>query len=232
MIRNPSRAARSGPGRMRAALAVALLLLAPGAAQAQEAPAARTQYLPPDFAPNKDGFLESWVGMHLASMEEPMLWAPQALDGYRSRLRMLVLPTFNQPYVIGIDQRADGRLELRYTRTKGRGGYGGGPIDERRTSALAADRFARVSDALAAARFAERLPDNKDGREFAGAPRRQDMVMCMDGTQLLFELRTASGDHVVTRHECTLDAPTRALAAAVLNAAGVVPDDRRGDPMP
>lgn len=217
---------------MKATLAAALLLLAPGFARAQQAPAASTHYLPPDFAPNRDGFLESWFGTHLAAMEEPVLWAPHALDGYRSRFRMLVLPSFYQPYVIGIDQRADGRLEVRYTRTKGRGGYGGGPIDERRTGALAAGRFARVTDALIAARFAERLPDNNGGSEFAGAPRRGDMIMCMDGTQLVFELLDGTGHHVITRHECSLDAPTRALAAATLNAAGIVADEGRGDPLP
>ncbi len=217
---------------MKAALAAALLLLAPGIARAQDAAAPKTHYLPPDFAPNKDGFLEGWFGRHLASMEEPVLWAPHALDGYRSRFRMLVLPSFHQPYVIGIDQRADGRQELRYTRTKGRGGYGGGPIEERRTSAMAADRFAQVADALTAARFAERLPDNEGGSEFADAPRREDMIVCMDGTQLVFELLDASGHHVITRHECSLDAPIRALVAATLKAADIVPDRDRGDPMP
>lgn len=217
---------------MKAALAAALLLLAPGIARAQDAVAPATHYLPPDFAPNKGGFLEGWFGMHLASMEEPVLWAPHALDGYRSRFRMLVLPSFDQPYVIGIDQRADGRLVLRYTRTKGRGGYGGGPIDERRTHTLSAERFAGVADALAAARFTQRLPDNNGGREFADAPRRQDMIACMDGTQLVFERLDATGHHVITRHECSLDAPTRALVAAALKAADIVPDKNRGDPMP
>jgi hypothetical protein len=182
--------------------------------------------------PNRDGFLESWFGKHLASMDEPVLWEPHALDGYRSRFRMLVLPSFNQPYVIGIDQRTDGRLELRYTRTKGRGGYGPGPIVERRTEKLAADRFARVADALGAARFTARLPDNIDSREFADSPYRDDLVMCMDGTRLVFELLGASGHHVITRHACNLDGPIRALAAATLNAAAIVPDANRGDPMP
>ena len=42
---------------MKAALAAALLLLAPGIARAQDAAAPKTHYLPPDFAPNKDGFV-------------------------------------------------------------------------------------------------------------------------------------------------------------------------------
>ncbi|MBN8810325.1 hypothetical protein [Sphingomonas sp. 67-41] len=217
---------------MKAALAIALMLLAPGIAWAQDAPVPKTHYLPPDFAPNKDGFLEGWFGKHLASMGEPVLWAPHALDGYRSRFRMLVLPSFSQPYVIRIDQRADGRALIHYTLTNGRGGYGPGVAIRRKTRALDADRFARVTDALAAARFTARLPDNGGGQEFADAPRDEGMAICMDGTQLVFELLDAAGDHVVTRHECTLDVQTRALVAAMLNAADIVPDGKRGDPMP
>lgn len=217
---------------MKTALAAALLLLAPGIARAQQAPLPATHYLPPDFAPNKDGFLEGWFGKHLASMGEPVLWAPEALDGYRTRFRMLVLPSFHQPYVIRIDQRADGRALIHYTLTSGRGGYGPGQVTRRQTRALDADRFVRVADALAAARFTARLPDNAGGGEFADSPRRDDMVICMDGTQLVFELRDSAGDHVVTRHECSLDAQTRALVAAVLKAADIVPDPNRGDPVP
>lgn len=217
---------------MKPALAATLLLLAPGIARAQDAVVPKTHYLPPDFAPNKDGFLEGWFGRHLAAMEEPVLWAPHALDGYRSRFRMLVLPTFSQPYVIRIDQRADGQSKLHYTRTKGRGGYGGGPVDLRRTSTPSTDQLAGVVDALAAARFTKRLPSNNWGYEFFGEPRREDMIACMDGTQLVFELLDTSGHHVITRHECSLDAPTRALAAATLKVAGIVPDRNRGDPMP
>ncbi|MDF2385096.1 hypothetical protein JMG10_26740 [Nostoc ellipsosporum NOK] len=212
---------------MKAGLAAALMLVAPGIARAQDAPV--PHYLPPDFAGEEGGFYESWFGRHLAAMEEPVLGAPHALDGYRIRFRMLVLPSFLEPYVIGVDERTDGRHVVRYTRTDGRGGYGPGPIAERRIEALAGDRFVRVADALADARLAERLPSNRDGQEFAGDVPRADMVICLDGTQFVFELLDGAGHHVVTRHDCSLDGPIRALVDATQRAAGLLRRKRRSD---
>lgn len=180
-----------------------------------------TRYLPPTLAEELDpAFLESWFGKHLASMEEPALWEERAATGYRSRLRMLVLPSFSQPYVIGVDRQDDGHAAWRYVRTSGMGGYDAGPIEERRGAALAREKLLQVDAALDEARFTDRLIELRRGREFADSPEGEGSVW-LDGTQLVFELVNEAGHHLVTRHEGALDPSMRALTGIILSIADI-----------
>jgi hypothetical protein len=157
------------------------------------AAAAEPPYLPSEgwSHPGQRDFYEGWFAKHLRSMGEPVLSGPGALAGYRSRFRLLVLPSFHRPYAIRVDERANGKAEVRAVRTEGHGGYGPGKPVEQEHYAPTKAQLERLHRAIEASNLST-LP-------------REDLnpsALCTDGVQFVFELVDESGSQLITRHQC------------------------------
>jgi hypothetical protein len=70
--------------------------------------------------------LEEWFSRQLRAMNEPPLSRPADMAGYRTRFRLLVLPSVEPAFAYHVDEHSDGRAVLRWVRLDGRGGYAPG----------------------------------------------------------------------------------------------------------
>jgi hypothetical protein len=177
-----------------AATAAILLVLA-------AAPAA-DRYVPQNGWSREDQaeFFEDWFGGQLQAMEEPVLSAPGSAAGFKRRFRMLVLPTFHHAYAVRLDERADGRSEVRAVRLDGAGGYSPGKILEQESYSPDRAAVRRLRRAIAEVRLAT-LPQETDETRLGNS---DVIVVCADGVRFVFELVDASGSRFVTRG-CGMD---------------------------
>jgi hypothetical protein len=122
--------------------------------------------------------------------------------------------------MVRVDVRADGSATATYTRTNGRGGYGAGAIVEQHVRPVPRGALAAIGRSLAAARFGARVAHFDDAHDQFGTPVSppEEITVCADGTQFVIEARTGADDHMVSRHQCELDAPVRDLILAIARA--------------
>jgi hypothetical protein len=161
---------------------------------ATAAPAGPERYVPGGWASEEQGeFYEQWFGSQLRAMGEPVLSAPGSLDGFRRRFRMLVLPSFHHAYSVRVDERRDGRVEVRAVRLDGKGGYAPGKILEQES--YATDR--RAVEPLY--RAVERAQLASLAREGPSVSPDGSLIVCADGVRFVFELVDRSGSRFVTQ---------------------------------
>jgi hypothetical protein len=65
-------------------------------------------------------------------MNEPPMSRPGDMAGYRTRFRLLVLPSFEPAFAYRVDEHSEGRAVLRWVRLDGRGAYAPGRIARHR----------------------------------------------------------------------------------------------------
>jgi hypothetical protein len=185
--------------RLRPLLLLAMVAETWVAANAQ-VPAIPDPYFRRDIWPDARtaDLFEFWFGGQLRAMGEPVLSSLDDHHAFRSRFRMLVLPTFWPASAIRVDETEAG-AEARFVRLNGRGGYAPGRVARQRTwrpsHAMVRELHRRWR--LAALTSLSAVPPPRP-------PGDQTIVMCADGTYFVFELVDASGSHVVARSQCEM----------------------------
>jgi len=170
------------------------------AALAMQAPAS-VDYVPDSGWRDDEwarGFYERWFGNQLRAMGEPPLSNGADLDGFRERIRLLVLPTFKPAFAYRIDVRQDGAATLNWARLDGRGGYAPGALARRGARRLRRSETAHLSSALGTARLAA-LPRKESSEPITNADGTQTLTICADGTTYVFERLSAEGRQYLTR---------------------------------
>ncbi|MFN3389125.1 MAG: hypothetical protein ACK40O_09330 [Allosphingosinicella sp.] len=154
------------------------------------------RYVPASFGlPRMRDFHERWFGDSLRSLGEPNLSRRENREGFRRRIRLLVLLN-SHVWAIRIDNSADGAATVRAVQNLG-------PRSPRIVAQeryeLAPERLRRIEDAITAAGLRTMAPD--------GPP----MEACVDGIQFVVELNEASGVYFVSRDGCQASEPFRDL---------------------
>lgn len=209
---------------MRIAPLILLVLLCSGCAKPAYVPdpADRGRYTPHAAWPERRehwdpaALHEQWIGDQLRAMQEPILLPPAPFGGFRSRYRLLVLPSFSPSTAIRIDELPGGRYLETTTQLDGRGGYDPGRIARTWTRLVSAAEIAMLRQALEAARIdsVSAEPAFSWGHPF-GRP------MCLDGTQFLIETRTPNSYAFVTRHQCQTNSTYREALLLMARIGGV-----------
>lgn len=178
----------------------------------------------PGMDPDHVAFREEWLGRPLRAMEEPIFSRLGPAANRVLRLRLLVRPYRDPPYVIRIDEAADGRARLAVARLDGFSPRRRGHVLRQPEAILDAARLAPIHAALAQAALPsqpaqgqERPPRIVDGM--------QEIVMCVHSTHFSFELADAAGLYQIDRDPCTLTPPLAALAEAMLDLYADAPAD-------
>lgn len=158
-------------------------------------------------------FYERWFGGQLRAMREPILAGPGTLGRFHRRFRLLVLPTFDHGYAIRVDEDEDG-ADLHFVRLSGRGGYAPGHVATRGQRRLDRETAARVDRAVDQSGVAN-LPWLAPPPQPATLPSgEQEIQVCGDGTDFVFETVDAGGSHFVTR-SCGISPELLALARQI-----------------
>ena len=151
-------------------------------------------------------FYERWFGNQLAAMGEKPLWRDPIPEDDGFRLRVLFLPSFHPAHMVRIEAPANNTGRILVTATEGgAGGYDPGRRGAHEAHALAPQDRKRIVELIAVSQLAEQ------GFKSSHAPE-DDISICTDGMQLLFERVDRDGYHAATRHECELSDGLRALA--------------------
>ena len=153
-----------------------------------------------------DPFHEEWFGKHLAAMGEEPLWSQPLPDQANMVLRVLFLPTFDNPSMMRVTFFRTGNANYVFKQLSGMGGYEPGRLRLETSGGIERRNADKLSGLIAAvAPFSASTPTKpKIG---------QDDVVCLDGTQVVLEINEGSRYRVLTRHECDLekDHPIRVL---------------------
>ena len=146
---------------------------------------------------------DQWQAKHLQAMEEPTLNTPSALKGFRQRIRILVLPTFEAGYAIRVDIPRSGVPQIIVVSETGQGGYS--PGKRKFISKQAGDDdTATVVQAAIRASNVESEPIEA-GPISAGETDDDDVIVCTDGTMFFVEYVDFAGQpKVIKRHGCDL----------------------------
>ena len=188
----------------------------PVAAGAQ-APPAGESYTPDgiwrdDWA---EGFHERWYGNQLRAMDEPVLAEPDDLGRFRSRFRLLVLPSSYPGWMIRIDERSTGEAIVTFVELDGAGGYAPGTVARRHRSAIDRDDVEVLQSELRRMRFSE-LPMEQPPA--APAEQCEDeagcmITVCAHATNFVFERLDRGGRHFVERSGCEMETDLRKVVA-------------------
>lgn len=169
-----------------------ILLLLAGASPA--APAA------PDWAS-----YNQLQAKHLRAMAEPALNSSSALHGFRQRIRLLVLPTFEPGYAIRIDIRQSGVSQIIVVSETGQGGYSPGKRKFISKVAGDADTTQFVQSAIRASNVEAEPVEAGPISAGNGEEGVDDSIVCTDGTMFFVEYFDAAGrPRTVKRHSCDL----------------------------
>lgn len=164
----------------------------------------------------------NWYGAHLAAMAEPALWSPTLRARSPRAYRLLVLPFFDNPVTIRIEQRRRGGGRLRFAKLSGYGGYETGALDTAREMELDAEAFRQLEIKLAnfGITTVQRQENYKLSRSKTGRP---VSAYCRDGTTFVFESVVEGRYHMADVHSCFAGTDVNRLAEAFYAAAGVTP---------
>ncbi|MBQ1498058.1 MAG: hypothetical protein IIZ38_07075 [Sphingomonas sp.] len=174
-----------------------------------------TNYFPPG-----DWFKQSGEAA-LSAMREPALWRDTSIEGYSRRSRLLVVPSFQAPYAIRIDQPLGDLPEAHFVETDGMGGYDPGRVASRERGFLEGEIIAALQDHIREARLGERLVEPEPGKDDFGNPSPDAyQSVWLDGAKVIFEDRTVEGYALVSRSDGDLDAALKVLAQVFLSARG------------
>ena len=177
-----------------------------------------------DVDPGHAAFREEWLGRPLRAMGEPIFSRLGPGANRVLRLRLLVRPDREAPYVIRIDEAADGRARLAIARLDGFSLRRRGRVVRQPDAILAAARLAPIHAALARAALPS-LPVQGRERPPRMVNGMQELVLCAHSTYFLFELADATGLYQVDRDPCALEPRLAALAEALLDLNGDAPAD-------
>jgi hypothetical protein len=158
-----------------------------------------------------EDFYEGWFGSQLRAMGEPILSRPDGRGRFATRLRMLVLPSFDHGYAIRIDESASGGL-VSLVELTGAGGYAPGQVHRRAHRRLSTDDMRTVHQLVRRADLSSapvRVPPAPPVETGEG----QIITVCADGTMYVFELIDRDGSRFVYRHECEISPALLALAS-------------------
>ena len=148
--------------------------------------------------------MESWFGNQLRAMEEPVLARTAAASGLRRRFRMLVLPAFHPAYAVRAEEgTASGRIHI--VRLDGNGGFEPGRIAERETYRVNRAQMHLIDREIANSGVLDLTPVSHP------PPDAEEILVCMDGVQFVFEIVDPASTRVVTRHDCELTRGLRRL---------------------
>lgn len=147
-----------------------------------------------------------WDEDTLLTMDEPPLWPTEALDGYRSRVRLSVYGIARMHFAVRIDERADGSV---------RGTYISFIRGDRRITNRRRYNF-RVSRGD----FADLLQLMRD-RSILSAPRQgwhlPNDEICLDGEEVLIEAVDADGYRAAGANvQCTAPATLLDVAERIV----------------
>jgi hypothetical protein len=198
---------------MRLLLALAASLLLPFAAAEAKPAGEEERYVPRgvwQLASNEEDY-EAWFGRQLRAMNEPVLRRPQDRGRFRSRFRMLVLPSFQPAYAVRVDVRGTGDALVRTVELSGAGGYSPGHVARQRTYRLDKEDVEALFSAIEAAELRDL---DADFRWEAVVPDGEPAI-CVDGVQYVFELAERAGSRFVTRDWCELGGELTALIRTV-----------------
>lgn len=142
---------------------------------------------------------------HLQAMAEPTLNNLSALKGFRQRIRILVLPTFEAGYAIRIDIPRTGTPQILVVSETGQGGYSPG---KRKFISKKAGDAETVKFVQATIRASNVETEPVEAGPISGSDGKSDnddAIVCMDGTMFFLEYVDAAGHHrVLKRHGCDL----------------------------
>jgi hypothetical protein len=153
-----------------------------------------------------DAFRRHWYSKHLAAMEEPSL-SCGPLDATES-YRFLWLRTFHPPVAVRVSWAA-GRGEIVAVLLDGAGGYEPGKESKRVRRAVTRPEWETLRDATERSRF------------WTSPTGEQTNEIGLDGAQWIVEGRRGGRHHVVDRWSPDEGGAHRALARALVAAAGL-----------
>jgi hypothetical protein len=167
------------------------------------------------------------LGNQLRAMGEPNLSRPGARERFVTRLRLLVLPSFDSGYAIRIDESAGGAA-VSVVELNGRGGYEPGRVRKRTNSRLPATRMRALHRLIGQSGLAS-APRHAPPPEPVQTPEGPMYVSSFDGTAFMFELVDRNGSRFVLRHQSELTPGLRALVDELQSLRPGRPDpaDRR-----
>lgn len=143
---------------------------------------------------------EDWVARQLEGMREGSLASSSDLAGFRRRLRVVVLPTFEGAHAYRIDETPDGEAILHWVRLDGQAGYLVGRVVEEGSRSLTPREYRRVIRALRAARLDQLSPGEPPEGITQDSSGEASLIICVDGTTYLFEHLDAQRAALVQRH--------------------------------
>lgn len=181
-----------------------------------------------DYVPNSGwnddwsaDFKERWYGNQLRAMHEPSFEPESSLGEFRSRFRLLVLPTFTAGFAARIDEDRSGRAILHWVILDGAGGYGPGRVASRGERVLDQTETASLAMAIDAAKLNRiSLEDGRYGPPTQDERGNTTIRMCVDGTAFVFERRKADGRSFTDR-QCQPD--EEALLQLILETYDLLP---------
>jgi len=197
---------------MRALLAFAFTLLLPPAAAGAQPARSERRYTPRTGwqVPSDARFYESWFGDQLRAMDEPVLAGASDLNRFRTRFRLLVLPSDDSAWVVRIDEPVRGAALLTVVELNRAGPYAPGRVARRLRSQFGFEDLAEVHAALDRLRF-DSLPMQEPlPEEPAGECNQQggcEIVLCVHATHYVLERLDRSGRRFVERSGCGLPRP-------------------------
>ena len=165
---------------------------------------AETDYFPPGVwgdgpwettAVENDERYENWYGKNLAAMNEKRLWDQQARDKATMSVRLLFLPTFDDPAMLQFSLLVDGSISYVFKGLDGKSGYELGKLARKSKGKADAESIAEIKlllntiDALNGG-----TPTQIFNRE----------LVCTDGTQAVLEFAGDGKYNVLGRHECEM----------------------------
>lgn len=145
----------------------------------------------------------SWYRKHLLAAGEPEIYQ----SGHQGTLRLIVLPTFENPVLIRLYSAADGD-QLIVKRLSGAGGYEPGQLAMRSERRLTDAEAKAFRAAVEKSKALESRSTFDDGRG------------CLDGTSYVFE----GGEkryRLVTRHQCEMDQAFESLVVSWFELSGL-----------
>ncbi|MBX3429915.1 MAG: hypothetical protein KF779_10060 [Hyphomonadaceae bacterium] len=142
-------------------------------------------------------FKENWIGGQLRAMHEPSLLAASTQPSGAKVYRLVVVPPFSPAYAIRVTQTANGSGEVVFVQLDGQGGYHPGSVRRRIEFEVSRARMTALRDQFEATGFwnlpvEPRRPPSADEEE----------IICMDGTEFVFEAVVDGRHHLVMPDNC------------------------------
>ena len=178
----------------------------------------------PGADPDRAAFREDWLGQPLRAMGEPAFARLRTGADHLLQLRLLVRPALERPYVIRIDERADGQARLSIARLDGHSRHRPGRAVRQPERSLSPARLAAIHAVLPRADLPAQPVQGRD-RPPRMVNGEQELLVCVHATIFSFELADATGLYQIDRNPCTLTPPLAALAEAMLRLYADAPKD-------